>query len=183
MIDVDRIVTANAYNFWFLISPTSPNWQNTLSDKITFLGLSFKTIGFIMLISYVIFVCYKVYKDRSKENLIFAASMVAFAFFMLPTQIRERYLFPFFALFALIVLDNRRYLWIYITLMIAHLFNLMMVMSYSGRNIIFAAFQSIIDTLKNVVGFQTIAIAIALINVSVFVYLNKIWIFDKVDKK
>lgn len=147
-------VTVNSYNSWFLISPDAPDLSNTLSDSTHLYSISLKNIGFIFLAIYTLIVIYQLSKRDDEETIILAATSMTFAFFMLPTEIHERYLFPFFALLSLIVLNSRKYTGVYIVLSITFLLNLMMI-----------SLQSI-----------NIALFIALINVAIFIYFTKIGI-------
>ncbi len=173
-------VTMNAFNFWYLISPiNSARWQNTLNDNLVFFGFSLKQIGLILFAFYVLLVIYQLIKNKQKDNIILASSSVAFAFFMLPTQIHERYLFPFFALFSLIAYKNKKYLLIYITLSITFLLNLMMVLSFqSNSHFIFSSIKYLLGLTITTFSFRFVAIILALINLTLFIYLSRIGILN-----
>jgi hypothetical protein len=169
-------ITVNAYNVWYLISFKS-DWLGGNHDTIQFSGFSLRIISLIIFSAYVLLVMYQLSKKTNSETIVLAASSIAFAFFILPTQIHERYLFYFFPLFAMIALLNTRYLVIYIISTIVHLANLMMVLHYGGpQDSIFYPIQLILDGLIRIFSFNTIAIAIAVIHVILFVYLTKIGI-------
>ncbi|MBR9706049.1 hypothetical protein GOV14_03380 [Candidatus Pacearchaeota archaeon] len=166
-------VTMNAYNFWFLVSPESPQWWWAISDTTKFLGITLKQIGLTLFGLYTALVVYQLTKKRSKETIFLAASSLALAFFILPTQIHERYMFSFFALFALVMLKNKKYLVTYIILAITHLFNMMMVLKFSGKDYVFMHFANIINFITKRIALTNLATIIAMINVLTFIYISK----------
>jgi dolichyl-phosphate-mannose-protein mannosyltransferase len=92
-----QVTTANAFNLWALGGLWRPDTQ-------TFLFLNLYTIGWIMFGALVVFALYVLHKrlDTSGELLIlFSAFIFFFGFFMLPTRIHERYLFPALSVLAL----------------------------------------------------------------------------------
>ena len=91
------VTTANAFNLWALGGLWRPDTQG-------FLFLNLYTIGWIMFGALVVFALYVLHKrlDASGELLIlFSAFILFFGFFMLPTRIHERYLFPALSVLAL----------------------------------------------------------------------------------
>ena len=89
--------TVNAFNIWAF----GGMWQ---PDTQPFLFLNLYVIGWIMFGALAAFVLYFVHKrySASPELLVlFAAFVLFFGFFMLPTRIHERYLFPAMAVLAL----------------------------------------------------------------------------------
>jgi Gpi18-like mannosyltransferase len=92
-----QVTTANAFNLWALGGLWRPDTQG-------FLFLNLYTIGWIMFGALVVFALYVLHKrlDASGELLIlFSAFILFFGFFMLPTRIHERYLFPALSVLAL----------------------------------------------------------------------------------
>lgn len=175
-IDSYPRASMNAYNIWFLFS-REMIWQQSLSDQAVFLGVTLKFIGLFLLGVYTLIVVYQLIKDHSADNIILASASLAFAFFMLPTQIHERYLFPFFAIFLLVAFKNIKYLTVYLILSITFLFNLMLVLPFPlEANIIFSSIQLYLNLLAMYFSFLNIAIAISIINVLIFIYFNKIGI-------
>jgi Gpi18-like mannosyltransferase len=91
------VTTANAFNLWALGGLWRPDTQ-------AFLFLNLYTIGWIMFGALVVFALYMLHKrlDASGEVLIlFSAFIFFFGFFMVPTRIHERYLFPALSVLAL----------------------------------------------------------------------------------
>lgn len=80
----------NAMNIWFHLFGTTPG----TSDAILLLGMiSFKTLGLVLLFFAVMYVVYYIWYGtlNSRETLLKAATLVSFSFYMLPTEIHERY--------------------------------------------------------------------------------------------
>lgn len=175
-------VTVNAYNLWYLFFPQK-DWYGEMPDTAIYFGVSLRTIGRLMFLVYVLLVMYQLYKKTDEEQIVLAASSVAFAFFILPTQIHERYLFFFFPLFAIIALKKVRYAVIYTSLAIVHLLNLMMVSHFSGPiDSIFYPIQIFLDGLVEQFSFTKVAWVIAFIHVILFVYFSHIGIFRGISK-
>ena len=177
VMDQFPFVTLNAFNFWHILSPVAPDWQMASRDTATLFGFSFKFWGLFLLAIYTLLVVYQLIKKRSTKNILLGAASMAFAFFMLPTQIHERYLFPFFALMLLVVVIERKFLWVYITMSITYLLNLMMILGFSGGNLIFFTIQSFLNFLVIIFTFGFLSLIIALINCFVFIYFSKEGIF------
>ena len=82
----------NACNIWAFAG----FW---VSDAEVFLLISYRTWSLIFMGIYVALILYNVYRGNLSLNL--AAFCMFLGFFMLPTRIHERYLFPIFAFLAL----------------------------------------------------------------------------------
>jgi hypothetical protein len=97
-------VQYGAYNVWFLALSGVP-----AEDQARLLGLiSYRVLGFGLLGGVTIIACAAIWQRPELCGRLRAAALLALAFFVLPTQIHERYLFialPFLALAA--VLDRR----------------------------------------------------------------------------
>lgn len=173
-------VVLATFNFWYLFFPIKPGtpWRDIVLDTTKTFGISYRIIGLTLLGTYTLFLVYQIFKNKDIENVVLASASMAFAFFMLPTQIHERYLFPFFSLFALIVLKNKRYLIVYFILSFTHLLNLMKFEFIDKWHIIIYTIQSFLNFLIEKLMFIKVGWAIALINVIVFVYFSKIGIFN-----
>ena len=81
----------NAFNLWGLYGLWMPDG-------------SLNIVGWILFGAFVVFVLYflnKRFKVSTDFLVVFAAFMLLFAFFMLPTRIHERYLFPAISMLAL----------------------------------------------------------------------------------
>jgi Gpi18-like mannosyltransferase len=92
-----QVTSLNAFNVWALGGLWIPDTQG-----ISF--LTYNMIGWAMFAALTIFTLYLVHKRRgvSGENVVlFAAFVLLFGFFMLPTRIHERYLFPAISMLTL----------------------------------------------------------------------------------
>lgn len=84
-------VSMNAMNIWFHLFGTNPG----TSDTARFLGfMDYKTVGLCLLFLAVSYVVYYMWYAKSNliEVLLKAATMVSFSFYMLPTEMHERYI-------------------------------------------------------------------------------------------
>lgn len=99
--------TINAYNFWWWITDGQGNMDNgspeTTSDQQNAPGLPItaRTFGFMLFGAYVLLLAYRAVSDPYRRNEYLLAGFLYVAFFMLPTQIHERYIYPAIPLFAL----------------------------------------------------------------------------------
>lgn len=92
-------VSIDAYNLWYLIGGS-----RQMRDTIKLFDLiSIRDIGLLLVgIIYIFIIIYYLAEQSKEKNMFFLYSIVIFSFFMLSTQIHERYLFPFFAFFLII---------------------------------------------------------------------------------
>ncbi|MEK7516216.1 MAG: hypothetical protein AAB562_01320 [Patescibacteria group bacterium] len=83
-------VSVYAWNFWWPLAITSPTLY--LPDTGTVFGVSFLSIGVLLFGAAYLAILAAVFFRRVSP--LPAAAFLAFSFFMLPTEIHERYLFP-----------------------------------------------------------------------------------------
>jgi Gpi18-like mannosyltransferase len=105
--------TLNAFNFWAF----GGMW---VSDVQGFSFITPYVLGWAMFAALSMFVLYFVHKRRGASDellIMFAAFVLFFGFFMLPTRIHERYLFPAISILALMfpLLKKTRPLYIALT--------------------------------------------------------------------
>lgn len=182
-------ISLNAYNIpWFLSPPGRPD--KILDTEILLGGLTFKTFGlvlfaFALLLSFINLLStrYKILSAKNSTNdinlaLISSSAFSVFAFYMLPTQMHERYIFPIFAFIPILILLKSRELTnkiIFIALTFTILLNLHLVMLLNypdTTNLLFLP-QKYDDPLtKN----------LALINIAAFILFS--WqIIKNINKK
>jgi hypothetical protein len=116
-VDVYPVTTAYAFNLWYAGIPSvwgirPPNSYQLIDDGNKLFNLiTYQQAGFVMLGLFALLVCVHAWRYyRERREFIWAGAMY-FAFFMLPTQMHERYLHPA-ALFLLIGIVQDRRLWL-----------------------------------------------------------------------
>jgi hypothetical protein len=125
-----------AWNVWWFAAPGSPqgaadvgvSWLPFLTARGIGLGLAATAGG--------VAVVYALAHPGVKAALV-SSTYLAFALFMLPTGVHERYLYPFVVLLLPVVLIDRRWLWLYIAVSATFILNLVVVgppiHDFSGR--------------------------------------------------
>ena len=100
--------TMNAMNIWFYIIGIDPGTSDT---QIMAAGISMRNIGFLLLFIAVIGICSYVYRSREESTtvLLKASAALSLAFFMLPTEIHERYSIPALVFTILVLLKDKRW--------------------------------------------------------------------------
>lgn len=114
-------ITNGAFNAWYWISGSSPL---VIEDSLPFVaGVSYRTAGLIALALGTAVLCWRAWRssDRAEVYVLLAAANVTF--FMLPTQIQARYLYPGLALLALAMIRERRLIALYVGFGIAFTYN------------------------------------------------------------
>ncbi|NJM07555.1 DUF2029 domain-containing protein [Candidatus Gracilibacteria bacterium] len=93
------VVTNRAYNLWYLVAQDRP-----VSDIANYVGvLSYRTIGLLLVGVVALLVLLALWRRPDSLMRAKCAAVLALAFFVLPTQIHERYAFfalPFLLLVA-----------------------------------------------------------------------------------
>ncbi len=115
------VTSANAFNFWGLLGMFQEDTQ------LTFLA------GWIMFGIATAFILYVLHKrlDKSGELIIlFSAFMLFFSFFMLPTRMHERYMFPVLSVLALMLPFSKKIRPIYAALTFTNFVNMTAVLYY-----------------------------------------------------
>lgn len=146
--------TVNAFNIWSFGGMWEP-------DTTLFLFLNLYTIGWIMfgtLAAFTLYFVYKRFNISEEEVVLFSAFLLFFGFFMLPTRIHERYLFPAFSVMALLIPFTKRMRLVYAILTGTYLVNLAYVLTFLN------SFSFISDG-------DPVVIAVGLINLVVFEYV------------
>lgn len=161
----------NAFNLWWLIFATR-SWA--VKDTAQVAGVSYRLIGLWLLFIFELpALIYLKAKARQVPQLILTVAYSYLAFFVLPTEIHERYLFPAVALMAIAALLEKKIFWVYLALSATLLLNC------------FAVLQSVypqFEFLKfNLLGGNWTR-AVALINILALFYLAY-WLATKSFKK
>ncbi|WIM40679.1 hypothetical protein PO903_07340 [Paenibacillus sp. PK4536] len=116
-------VTLNALNIWFYVVGTVP----TTSDTAKLWNIiSLRNLGFILLLLAVIYTGIYLWKCRTITTAILlkAGAWISFAFFMLPTEIHERYSIPALILILLVTMLDRKWIAIACILSVTITYNL-----------------------------------------------------------
>ncbi len=179
--------SVNAFNIWAWVGM----WR---ADSIEFLGISFSLWGVILLGSSIILALFKFRnKIDTKANYYLLFAILSLCFFVFPTKVHERYLFPFFAfLLTSAGLSRSPYLFaIYLITTLASFANLYYPYSYYNDNFLRSEFwQEFTHSLANIIGFIFLSAYFILLfweklpkfNISNFIDLNKKSVPDKLPK-
>jgi Gpi18-like mannosyltransferase len=144
----------NAFNIWAF----GGMWK---SDTTVFLFTNKNIFGWLIFGALVTLTLYIVYKRVSISEemvILFSAFLLLFGFFMLPTRIHERYLFPIFSVMSILVPFIKKIRPIYAILSGTYLINLAYVLYYN-----YAALP--------IADGDPVVITVSLINLIVFLYV------------
>ena len=136
-------LTVNAYNPWALIADpggASLAHAGTWSDDLVpLLGpLPGFVIGAFLLVAGIVLGVLQVAWRDDRRSILLAAAFLSLAFFVLPTRVHERYLFPIFVLLPLLAITSRRWLVATVVLAAASFMNLHAILTlplYATPNI------------------------------------------------
>ena len=152
----------NAFNLWGLYG----FW---IKDN----GLNI--LGWAMFGAFAVFTMYffhKRYKVSNEMLTIFCAFMLFFAFFMLPTRIHERYLFPAISMLALMFPLVKRVRVFYVALTATLLVNQAYVLYWLNYNVTMGYSWS-----PNLTG-DPVALAVSAINLLMLIYASMLMWFE-----
>jgi hypothetical protein len=136
-------LTVNAYNGWALIADPggvslarAGTWSD---DLVPLLGpLPGFVIGATLLLAGIVVGVLQVAWRDSRRSILLAAAFLSLAFFVLPTRVHERYLFPIFVILPLLAMTSRRWLVATVVLAAASFMNLHAILTlplYATPNI------------------------------------------------
>lgn len=125
-------VTANAMNIWYYAIGTTPD---TLDTVAILPHLTLKRVGLLLLGVAVLLTCLYIFFNRqnSTVTLLKASTFLSFAFFMLPTEMHERYAFPALVFAFFVLLYDMKWTGIALGLTLTIFLNLLMVL-YASQN-------------------------------------------------
>jgi len=130
------VLTANAYNAWAMagdhplasiIGGSGGSW--TADSLVVIGGLHAVTLGALMLASLGLVVAAGLLVRADRLAIVLGFTLVAFAFYALPTRVHERYLFPVFGSGALLAAGAARWAWGYLGLGLLNTVNLHAVLA------------------------------------------------------
>jgi Gpi18-like mannosyltransferase len=114
-------VTNRAYNLWYLV--TQGVGRSDIEPALG--GLSFRQVGMLLLGCAALIVCIALFRRSDGPARAEGAAVMALSFFMLPTQIHERYLFFALAFLALRLASDRLMLIPYLVLVATATLNIL----------------------------------------------------------
>ncbi|KAB2445390.1 hypothetical protein [Bacillus luti] len=125
-------VTVFAMNIWYYAIGTTPDTVDTI-QILPYITL--KTVGLILLSIASALMCLYVFFHRQMNTAILlkAATFISFAFFMLPTQMHERYSFPALVFVIFLLLYDMKWTGIALGLSVTIFLNIGTVL-YAGAN-------------------------------------------------
>jgi hypothetical protein len=128
------VLTANAFNAWALVGPIplfselSRTFIWPFDSLPVFGSISAATLGAVLLGTVVILVAVALLVRDDRTSILTSFTVLAFAFFALPTRVHERYQFPIFVVFALLIagttISERRWRWWYVAVGVLQTINL-----------------------------------------------------------
>lgn len=136
-------LSVNAYNPWALIGS---NGHDPLAfgggwspDDVPLVGpIPGVLIGTVLLVAgYALGLARVAWRD-DRRSIVIVAALLALGFFMLPTRVHERYMFPVFAFLPLLAIVNRRWAVVTILLSIAAFINMHGILTtplYASANV------------------------------------------------
>ncbi len=128
------VISANGYNFWWSLLSDSASGT---SSSVSLLGfISYRMMGLFLALFFYLMILLLSFRGvgalrpkRDRAAWIFlAASTLSLAFFLFNTEMHERYLFPFVALFLPVALLKRGYLGLYVTISLLTFINILGVL-------------------------------------------------------
>lgn len=133
-------LTVNAYNPWALLElngnglAASGTWINdvvvTPGDAAYLFGpLPAVVVGTALLLLVIGAICLVVARRPDRLTILAGLAVMAVAFFVVPTRVHERYLYPFLPLGAILVALSARWRLPYVVLTSANLLNLYVVLT------------------------------------------------------
>lgn len=136
-------LSLNAFNLWWPVQYLGEHWLGQpLSDQIKLLGpVTVRWVGLAALAAYALLLLMALRPRRSAmvrsamaqqpTRVFFAAGMLVFGFFMLPTEIHERYILPALALLVPAIGQRRDLLAAYLLLSVSVFLNLLEVLPFA----------------------------------------------------
>lgn len=124
----------NAYNGWYglawLIKGGPMLFQEPqFRDSLPFLGpLTAKNVGFLLLGGFTLWMMVVMWRQAHERREFVWAATFFVGFFMLPTQVHERYLYPATVLALVAIAQDRRFWWPALGLIVTMSYNVLAVL-------------------------------------------------------
>lgn len=114
-------LTIGAYNMWFLLTGGRGG-----DDALLLWGVvRFRLVGLLLVGCVALLVMWVVLRRSDGEQRAEGAAVLGLAFFLLPTQIHERYLFLSLAFLALCIASDERVVWLFLALVATGMLNIL----------------------------------------------------------
>ncbi len=140
------ILSVNAYNPWALVESDGsgiaanrawvcdvvvPSGQANLdcSEALTFGAVPAVVVGTALLLAAVVAISLVIARRPDRRTILVGVAAMALAFFVLPTRVHERYLFPFFAIAAILAAVSVRWRICFVIVGLATFFNMYAVLT------------------------------------------------------
>ncbi len=130
-------LTVNAFNPWALVTQAGSGlalngtWIRDATQAgpdggagFLVMGIPAVVVGSGLLLGMIAFLAAVIWRRDDRRTFLVALTVLAIAFFVLPTRVHERYLYPFFALGAVLVAVSPRWIGVYVALAAANAANL-----------------------------------------------------------
>lgn len=92
-VDLFPYITSGAYNFWFWVTGADGT-TSTLDTTELAAGITYFQAGMLLFALATALICARVWLLPERDDEFLVAAVAGVAFFMLPTQIHARYLYP-----------------------------------------------------------------------------------------
>ena len=163
----------NAFNFWWVFFGEQ---SHTISDSLGSV-VSYKSLGYTLFAVFLVPAIYFLYKKaKTTADYFLVVSYSYILFFVFPTQIHERYIFPALALLPFAVVKSRNLFWVYVVLSITLFINNYAILQYAFPQFDALAFLNPVSW----VGDWTRVLAVA--NVVLAVYLAFYFLYETYKK-
>jgi len=114
-----HVITANAFNVWAALTGIHEQ-----PDSLVWGPFSYQFWGYILYTPIYLFSLWKIWKSKNEIKAYTWIAVIAFATFVLMTNMHERYIYPLFPYFTVVVVLNPRIIWLYVSVSIISLLNL-----------------------------------------------------------
>ncbi|MBN2328869.1 MAG: NPCBM/NEW2 domain-containing protein [Candidatus Omnitrophica bacterium] len=140
-----KFVSVGAFNLWYLhADPTTFDeriWgiffdnDGILQTNALIRLLTYKNLGVALFGGAFLLTLYGFWKRREENSPWIAAAHIALAFFMLPTKVHERYLFPYFVFAAPLAAQSKIRRFFFGAFSVTYLINLIVICPLIGESI------------------------------------------------
>lgn len=122
-VDQLHVVTANGFNLWGAIFGVKDSAVE-IHDSVRFLGLAFSNWSYLLFGIFYLPALWLVYKKQDIKSVVWSLAVAGFSSFMLLTNMHERYLYPLFPYFTILLVSQLGLIWNYTAVSIINLLNL-----------------------------------------------------------